>query len=672
MAAQQYGHKARAKKQNNFLISLVLLSLLFWAGLVFIWATDQIGSLYNYNPALGTPSFVADFALYNPVTVWMWQSEIWAEPTVAAITQKAMLAVVAVPLIFGMLFIAGQNNIPSQNLHGSAKWAVRQDIEDIGYFEGAGVYVGGWFDEKKQQQLYLRHNGSEHVLCFAPTRSGKGVGLILPTLLSWEHSAVVLDIKGENWALTSGFRKQQGHTVLKFDPSDHTKSSARFNPLEEIRLHSERAISDIQQIATMVLDPEGKGLSDYWEKAAFGFFGGVILHTMIMTQYEEKRRASLYDVSIMLENPTRSGGVTALFEDMIDTDHSARLQELYPEMSKELRDSMHIFCAAAAKGMLAKAEKEMSGVVSTATANLGLYRDPVVAYNTGTSDFKIADLMNREKPISLYLIISPSDIARLRPLMRIFATQFLGRLTEKMEFGGGGTKESYKHRLLLLLDEFTSLGKLPIVEQAIAYMAGYGVKGYFIVQDTKQLNAVYGQDNALMANCHIRIAYAPNIPETAEYLSKLAGTTTVIQKKKSISTGKAGRSVSTSVQETARPLLTPDECLRLPGIRKSKKSKTGIESGDMLIFTAGHSPIYGRQILHFVDPVFSQRSKIAPPAVSDSLYFTLQTEQSEEEKEERTEKSLKKDEQDNKAEESTEALYTRFLYDLPPEIAEAE
>ena len=150
-------------------------------------------------------------------------------------------------------------------------------------------------------------------------------------------------------------------------------------------------------------------------------------------------------------------------------------------------------------------------------------------------------------------------------------------------------------------------------------MAGYGIKGYFIVQDTKQLNSVYGADNALMANCHVRIAYAPNLPETADYLSKLTGTTTVVSKKVSISRGKGGRSRSTSIAETSRPLLTTDECLRLPGPTKNSEGQV-TAPGDMLIFTAGQSPIYGRQILYFIDPVFSARAKIAAPAVSDSLY----------------------------------------------------
>ncbi|MDR2947446.1 MAG: type IV secretory system conjugative DNA transfer family protein, partial [Candidatus Adiutrix sp.] len=259
-----------------------------------------------------------------------------------------------------------------------------------------------------------------------------------------------------------------------------------------------------------------------------------------------------------------------------------------------------------------------------------LYKDPVVARNVSRCDFRLNDLMNYEVPVNLYLVISPADIDRLRPLLRIFVAQMLGRLTEKMEFEDGASKAGYKHRLLLMLDEFTSLGKLAIVERAIAYMAGYGCKGYFIVQDTKQLSHVYGQDNALMANCHIRIAYAPNLPETAEYLSKMAGTTTVVDKKISISGGaRGGKSRSTSISETSRPLLTPDECMRLPGLSKDAAGHT--VPGDMLIFTAGNPPIYGRQILYFIDPVFAARAKVKAPGVaqgfsrglSDSLYFSM-------------------------------------------------
>ena len=131
-----------------------------------------------------------------------------------------------------------------------------------------------------EEQLYLRHNGPEHVMAFAPTRSGKGVGLILPTLLAWEGSSIVLDIKGENWALTAGWRKSQNQVVLRFDWSDPSGASAAFNPLEEIRLDMLLAIPDVQNMAAMLVDPSGRGLEDHWSKAAFAMLGGVLLHCL--------------------------------------------------------------------------------------------------------------------------------------------------------------------------------------------------------------------------------------------------------------------------------------------------------------------------------------------------------------------------------------------------------
>ena len=281
-------------------------------------------------------------------------------------------------------------------------------------------------------------------------------------------------------------------------------------------------------------------------------------------------------------------------------------------------DAAHTFIAAAAKEMQNKADNEASGVISTVLTNLSLYRDPVITLNTAKSDFKIRDLMNSDKPVDLYLVLSPEDIDRVRPLIRLMLDMIVRQVCAKMEFADGTSVAGYKHRLLLLLDEFTSLGKIPIIEKAIAYIAGYGGKMYLIVQDIKQLNGAYGKENALMANCHVRIAYAPNNPETAELLSKMTGKTTVLEQKQSLSRSKGGQSTSMNMTETARPLLTPDECMRLPGAVKDADGKV-IAPGDMLIFVAGQSPIYGRQILYFLDPTFSERAKIPAPAVTDSI-----------------------------------------------------
>ena len=607
-------------------------------------ATQRIAAFFDYQTALGQPWGTA-FGLpwYAPWSAFVWQERFGSSDVYGfvnqTITHSQALFLLPQFVMIGFWLCFQKKLRGSANLHGSARWAKEPEINRMGYFEGKGVYVGGWLKKyagmalllrrlkamPEEVQFYLRHNGPEHIMVFAPTRSGKGVGLILPTLLAWEGSSIVLDIKGENWALTAGWRKSQDQVVLRFDPSDPSGASAAFNPLEEIRLDTLMAIPDVQNMAAMLVDPNGKGLEDHWSKAAFAMLGGAILHCCIMIRHGHKRTATLYDLSCMLADENRT--IQDLFKEMVETDHAALLKELFP--NGEGGDKAHVFIASSAREMLNKAENEASGVVSTALTNLALYRDPVVALNTASCDFRIHDLMNHDRPVNLYLVISPADIDRMRPLLRLMVDMIVRRICAKMEFADGSSKASYKHRLLLLLDEFTSLGKLPIMEKALAYIAGYGGKVYIIVQDITQLNAVYGKDNALMANCHVRIAYAPNTIETAKTLSDMTGKTTVVEEKVSLSGSRSGhmKNASVNVTETARPLLTPDECMRLPGPEKDSQGKV-IKPGDMLIFTAGQSPIYGRQILYFFDPVFSSRAKVPvpglnasyPSGISDSLY----------------------------------------------------
>lgn len=515
-------------------------------------------------------------------------------------------------LLYGMYCVFPKGN---KKLHGSARWATQKEVEEMGYFGGKGVYVGGF--QEKRTLHYLRHNGPEHILGFAPTQSGKGVGLIIPTLLAWEGSSIVLDIKGENWALTAGYRKSQGHKVIKFDPTDVTGSSACFNPLEEIDFYSYGCIKQVQNIALMLVDPDGKGLNDYWNKASYAFLSGALLHCLIVTKHKHKRTATMQDLVFMLSGAEET--LDELFNSMIGTDHAGLLDILYPKTDHQIGIECHNFIMTSATEMQNKGEQEVKGVVSSALVNLALYRDPIINKNTQVSDFRLNDLMNHDCPVDLYLVISPAEIDRVKPLIRLMVDMIIRHICREMEFKDGRSVQGYKHRMLLLLDEFTSIGKLPIIEKAIAYIAGYGGKMYLIVQDLGQLNDAYGKENALMANCHVRIAYAPNKIETAQLLSEMTGKTTVVEKKTSYSYSKGGKTRSVNMQETARPLLTPDECMRLPG---SKKDSSGnvTEGGDMLIFTAGRSPIYGKQILYFKDPVFSARAKMPAPEKSDSIY----------------------------------------------------
>ena len=240
-----------------------------------------------------------------------------------------------------------------------------------------------------------------------------------------------------------------------------------------------------------------------------------------------------------------------------------------------------------------------------------------------TSDFRIQDIMDNDSPVSLYLVLNPTNIQRLKPLVRLFISQLVFILMPEMEFSGGQMKAPYKHRLLLLLDEFPALGKLGIFEQAIAYFGGWNIKAYLICQDKAQLDAAYGKDESITSNCHVTVAYAPNKVETAKYLSERLGVTTVIKEQESISfqggTGLfAKKSVTKSQQEVQRAVLTPDEIMRLPGPIKDVYQNI-TEPGDMLVFAAGFPPVYGKQILYFLDNTFSERSKIDAPEKSDII-----------------------------------------------------
>jgi type IV secretion system protein VirD4 len=266
----------------------------------------------------------------------------------------------------------------------------------------------------------------------------------------------------------------------------------------------------------------------------------------------------------------------------------------------------HPVVAMAARDMLNKDPREATSVLSTAIRFLTLFRDPIVARNTSSSDFAVADLMHGERPVSLYLVIPPSDIDRLKPLTRLVLNQILRGLTAEMSFADGRSVTNDRRRLLLMIDELPSLGRLEIVQTSLAFMAGYGIKAYLIAQDVAQLTAAYGgasgRDEAIMANCHVQVAFAPNRIETMELLSKLAGTATVRSESRSYSGARVGlRShVMVNTQDTERPLLTPDEARRLP-------------DGDALVFVAGHAPIYAKKIRYFEDPTFAERARLPAP-----------------------------------------------------------
>ncbi|ATH80275.1 type IV secretory system conjugative DNA transfer family protein [Pseudomonas sp. KHPS1] len=563
-------------------------------------ATQYFAHLYGQHAALGGNLG----GVYAPWMILIWAGKwsgqyqdtlLRAGSLGVLVAAAGMMALVIVRLI--------QRNSATANafLHGSARWGERKDIEDAGLLADEGVYVGAWLD-KRNKLHYLRHNGPEHILTFAPTRSGKGVGLVIPTLLSWKHSAVITDLKGELWALSAGWRqKHAGNRVLRFEPAT-AQGCVGWNPLEEIRLGTEYEVGDVQNLATLIVDPDGKGLNDHWQKTSQAMLVGCILH-LCYRSLDEGGVASLPALDAMLADPSRP------------------IDELWQEMTHygHLNGENHPLVGSAARDMLDRPAEEAGSVLSTAKSYLSLFRDPIVARNVSRSEFKIRDLMNHDDPLSLYIITQPNDKARLRPLVRILVNMIVRLLADKMDFEDGRPKAHYKHRLLMMLDEFPSLGKLDIMQESLAFVAGYGIKCYLIVQDLSQLQEFYGQNESITSNCHIQNAYPPNRVETAEHLSKLTGQTTIVKEQITTSGRRSSAllgQVSRTIQEVQRPLLTTDEALRMPGPRKDSQGNIQ-EAGDMVIYCAGYPAFYGKQPLYFQDSVFLARAKVHAPRESD-------------------------------------------------------
>jgi len=484
--------------------------------------------------------------------------------------------------------------------HGSARWAEPRDIESTGLLSGAGVYVGAI--QRKGGLQPLRDDGPQHVLGFAPSRSGKGVGWVIPTLLSWPHSVLVNDIKGENWALTAGWRQRTlGSTCLRFDPTCEDGTAARYNPLLEVR-RGPHEIRDVQNIADMLVDPDGDGTKDHWDLTAQEVLTGTILHVLYAGQ--EKSLRSCLD---LLTDPHRA--IEEVLTEMLSTKHDPALDRGWIDPKNRQRTATHPAVARAARSLLNKSDNERSSVLSSAIKFLSLYHDDLVAANTACSDFSIDDLMHGERPVSLYLTVPPSDLSRTRPLLRLLINQIGRRLTERMHFRGGAPAPNYRHRLLLMLDEFPSLGRLDFFQTQLAYLAGYGIKAYLIAQDLSQLYAAYGHDESIVSNCPIRVAYAPNKIETARLLSDMAGAMTVHKETRTYTGNRLNpvlMHVMASEQESQRPLLAPDEAMRLP-------------EDASLIFVAGAQPILGTKFRYFRDRTLAARAAIPAPARSDRL-----------------------------------------------------
>ncbi|WP_426107448.1 type IV secretory system conjugative DNA transfer family protein [Massilia sp. TSP1-1-2] len=636
------GPQVRTKKKGPGKVIPALVALSLGGGLQA--ATQFFANDMRYQGALGAHinHFYVPWGIVQWATKWYGQ---YPDAFMRAGSVGVSLAGVSLISLAVVKMVLANTAKANEFLHGSARWANKKDIQDSGLLPrplkwheivrgvkpagSSGVYVGAWVDSDDKLQ-YLRHDGPEHCLMYAPTRSGKGVGPVTMTLLSWPGSCLVTDLKGELWAMTAGWRKEYAkNKMLRFEPAD-PNCDVFFNPMDEIGIGTGKEVGDVQNLATLIVDPEGKGLESHWQKTSQALLVGVILHAMYKRK-NDGTPATLPYVDHMLADPDRS---TA---------------ELWMEMATygHVDGKNHPVVGAAARDMMDRPEEEAGSVLSTAKSYLALYRDPIVARNVSSSSFRIKDLMNHDSPVSLYIVTQPTDKNRLRPLVRIMLNQIVRLLADKMEFERlkadmplwrrmlaklgfeqmattyVRSKKGYKHRLLGMIDEFPSLGKLEIMEESLAFVAGYGIKFYLICQDINQLKSQksgYGPDETITSNCHVQNAYPPNRLETAEHLSKLTGVTTVV-KEQITTSGKRTSAllgqVSRTIQEVQRPLLTTDECQRMPGPKKD--GDLIVEAGDMVIYVAGFPAIYGRQPLYFQDKIFTARAAVEEPKHSDKV-----------------------------------------------------
>jgi type IV secretion system protein VirD4 len=412
---------------------------------------------------------------------------------------------------------------------------------------------------------YLVADGYQHALLFAPTGSGKGVGFVIPNLLYWQDSVVVHDIKLENFELTSGYREKMGQKVYLWNPASPDGLTHCYNPLDWVSKKPGQMVDDVQKIASLLL-PE----QEFWENESRSLIVGIMLYLLAVPE----KRASLGEVVRTL----RSDDVVYSLAVVLDT------------VGKDIHQVAYMNIAA----FLQKADKERSGVISTANSKLELWTNPLIDAATSKSDFDFNAF--KKVPHTVYVGLTPDNIDRLKPLMQIFYQQATQILCKHMP------RPDETYGVMFMMDEFPTLGEMGQFKQGIAYFRGYKVRLFLIIQDTEQLKDIYEEAgmNSFLANATYRITFAANTVETANLISQLIGNKTVKQISRNapvfldLNPGSRSRHIS----ETQRALLLPQEVIGLP-------------RDEQIVLVESQPPIKTKKIFYYKDPFFTKR--LLPP-----------------------------------------------------------
>ena len=446
-----------------------------------------------------------------------------------------------------------------ESVHGDARWAGEEDIRKAHLRAKQGMLLG------KDSKGYLIADGYQHALLFAPTGSGKGVGFVIPNLLYWEHSLVVHDIKLENYELTSGWREKMGQEVYVWSPADPDGNTHCYNPIDWVSEKPGQMVDDVQKIANLIMPKK-----EFWENEARALFVGIVLY--------------------LIADPNKVKSFGEVVRTLRSDDVVYNLAVVLDTMGNDIHPVAYMNIAA----FLQKADKERSGVISTANSNLELWSNPLIDTATASSDFNILEF--KKKLTTVYVGLTPDNLKRLQPLMQVFyqqATEFLSRKLPS---------DDEPYGVMFMMDEFPTLGKMEQFMSGIAYFRGYHVRLFLIIQDTQQLKGIYEEPgmNSFLSNSTYRITFAANNYETAQLISQLCGNKTVEQvsqnKPKFLDFNPASRSMS--VSQTQRALLLPQEVISLP-------------RDEQILLIESSPPIKSDKIKYYLDPFFKKR--LLPP-----------------------------------------------------------
>ena len=459
--------------------------------------------------------------------------------------------------------------------------------------DAPAIVVGVW------RGRYLRFAGQQFVLLAAPARSGKGVGIVIPNLLSYPDSVVVLDIKRENYTLTAGFRRAHGQDVYLFDPFAEDGRTHRYNPLSAISDGLFR-VGDILAIGYALYPPGGH--DDFWKDQGRNLFLGIVL---LLREWRDARRAG--KGASIPACPVTMGEVLRQ-----SSGNGMPLKAYLQRALVEYRDLLSGPCVDALNRFLSNDDKVLASILATLHAPLTIWANPVVDAATSANDFELRDV--RRRRMSVYIGITPDHLSEAALLVNLVFSQLVNLNTKQLP----EADPTLRFQCLLLLDEMTAVGKIHIIARAVAYMAGYNLRLLSVVQSVAQLESVYGRADArtFLTNHAMQILYAPREQKDANDYSEMLGTFTgqsrSVSRSNGIFGGRGGS--SENVSEQRRPLLLPQELKELDCDRE-------------IIMLENTRPILAGRICYWRDPVFASRVLAAPSVPAMNLArFSAQAE----------------------------------------------